>query len=1626
MASASKKSGKNPLAFLTDQEALASLPADIQKHAGPLIKKTISSFNIDDMKKFAESGAQGKMVDSVLKDGFTSIKSVFEDPGLKGVLGAVTGGKGGDLLSQGAGLLGAITGGQGGGDLLSQGANLVGALTGGKGGGDVLGAGLKMVSPHLDKLLPGAGSILGSAGGLLGGLFGGKKRALLSSRPLDKVVSGRRLLIFDWIKKGMDHAGNAINNGLKAVKDVVNKAGDAVVKTVHGAVDVVGKAGAHIANGMDKALGTDMFSKAHGAVHGFVGGAIKDGTSMIVGAATSFVNHHIDAITNHLDNIFDPNKKQREYMNSEEYKDKMRAKALFKTFVDKLELPGNMPKQLTDSIVQWIIGEMKVDPVDKQPFEVNLKAPHQCANPNSAEKCTEGDIQCVVLANKCFLDDERCIRAALESLPTIALEKYAASNNLMFEHSTYGRYIRISAPLCPKRANPTGSRRLFQSHEEQDSSDSAPEPDQDAGDSDDSETEPAPDGGESFLDPDAAFAQQPPLQFGLTAKFWNQPGLVNPVFGKKRSLLNVRNGAKPSKSNGPSSGRRRQLMFFHNFFANVAQHIQKVTQPQVGNIASFANILAKAPPAIDPGQIASTIRRTVFPNAQPACTTTVPSLNYPQLTSTNPALGKRSLLNARGGAKLSKLNDPSGGRRRKLMFAHLIHAIQQSVAKAHPGAPSPSNFPGQQASNLPVNQAAPPVCKATGFAGSSFQTDFLAQFSGNLFVPNTGPWTFYLTSDDGSRLYIDGDNIVDNDGYHGMQEKEGTVILSRGMHTIEVSFFQGGGGAGLTLAWSSAERQKEIIPKEMFLLNSNDVPLSLPKTNGCDLNKNLQVSQIAVYDPFGDNVAVNAACDSSNAYMVTDRLIPYLPAGPGNALTPSSACSLAVDGTLANRDGKGVYQSLHADSDTVTYDLGSDVLIKRIVYYNRKDCCQSMISGATIEVLNANGDVISTQVLNDKLIQTFNFPSSQNTVVLFTRPSYGGEQLALGPGNFKLDEIQVPSSKFASVKVRGNLQVKFFESPDFGGRSTSWLENDVPDLRDQPSGSVMVRERPKDAKNDNQVIAYTQCDYQGDKVVLIPGNYLESQIALPRNSIMSLQVGANVEIQLFSSDNFGGRSSGYLRKNFECLNVNPPDFSRTAVSLQIRKRVQSRKLLSDEERRSELIASIVPHAAQYAFYKPVNGNSQDAKQVMRLAVEVAHHGAHAIVQSHQQHREMLESLAKWVPHQYYLSSLKMDIEKHTATSPIAYMAIDRVHKLLFTKLTEIADTAAEASLNLLDQSVVNMLSAAYTPHTLPAPCFSRELLMSYLPQHLKNAVDTWIEMDKFSWIQEIRVDSVDELLRSATANQVDKYSLSGLTFKFSKYYESSEENNKEWNLIRAIEHRYQKEPAFGGKGDKVSIVLGKTRPTAEDPNLINDCTPIDFSEGEFLISMGVVVIPEGVGGVSSVVTNKRSIPVNCGEKPSTSSELTTDDGVVWITCDVGFDVVGISGKFDTRVMRTMEFQCSPTSQADRVQFLGVYSYSFVTNDFFNGVSGGRGSGYRAGFWAAGPEIGITRQKDKDYSQGWSMRLWTNRVPEPTKVCRVKNRNGCFADFIDSQRCFPVGPVAVDSMVHYFMFRIRTS
>ncbi|WP_075996933.1 galactose oxidase-like domain-containing protein [Salaquimonas pukyongi] len=80
--------------------------------------------------------------------------------------------------------------------------------------------------------------------------------------------------------------------------------------------------------------------------------------------------------------------------------------------------------------------------------------------------------------------------------------------------------------------------------------------------------------------------------------------------------------------------------------------------------------------------------------------------------------------------------------------------------------------------------------------------DFAVRYSGDFHVGSGGQHTFYLTSDDGSRLYIDGELVVDNDGMQAPTLATASVNLDAGTHTIEVRYFEGGGPGAIDLDWS--------------------------------------------------------------------------------------------------------------------------------------------------------------------------------------------------------------------------------------------------------------------------------------------------------------------------------------------------------------------------------------------------------------------------------------------------------------------------------------------------------------------------------------------------------------------------------------------------------------------------------------------------------------------------------------------------------------------------------------------------------------------------------------------------------------------------------------------------------
>jgi hypothetical protein len=71
---------------------------------------------------------------------------------------------------------------------------------------------------------------------------------------------------------------------------------------------------------------------------------------------------------------------------------------------------------------------------------------------------------------------------------------------------------------------------------------------------------------------------------------------------------------------------------------------------------------------------------------------------------------------------------------------------------------------------------------------------FAFEFTGYIKTGRDAVYDFFTASDDGSKLFIDDEEVVDNDGEHGTVEKSGRAALKKGFHKIKVLYFDSGGG----------------------------------------------------------------------------------------------------------------------------------------------------------------------------------------------------------------------------------------------------------------------------------------------------------------------------------------------------------------------------------------------------------------------------------------------------------------------------------------------------------------------------------------------------------------------------------------------------------------------------------------------------------------------------------------------------------------------------------------------------------------------------------------------------------------------------------------------------------------
>lgn len=89
--------------------------------------------------------------------------------------------------------------------------------------------------------------------------------------------------------------------------------------------------------------------------------------------------------------------------------------------------------------------------------------------------------------------------------------------------------------------------------------------------------------------------------------------------------------------------------------------------------------------------------------------------------------------------------------------------------------------------------------------------NFGVRYTGSITIPSAGAYTFYTRSDDGSRLYVNGQLVVNNDGLHGAIEQSGVISLAAGPHVITVDYIEAAGGESLEVSYAGPIITKQVI-----------------------------------------------------------------------------------------------------------------------------------------------------------------------------------------------------------------------------------------------------------------------------------------------------------------------------------------------------------------------------------------------------------------------------------------------------------------------------------------------------------------------------------------------------------------------------------------------------------------------------------------------------------------------------------------------------------------------------------------------------------------------------------------------------------------------------------------------
>ncbi len=171
----------------------------------------------------------------------------------------------------------------------------------------------------------------------------------------------------------------------------------------------------------------------------------------------------------------------------------------------------------------------------------------------------------------------------------------------------------------------------------------------------------------------------------------------------------------------------------------------------------------------------------------------------------------------------------------------------------------------------------------------------------------------------------------------------------------------------------------------------------------------------------------------------------------------------------------------------------------------------------------------------------------QNDYVIFYNDCYQrGVSQTLRPGTYTANDLGSLKYNISSFTISGNLRIRLYLNNEYASGNAITHEASVyclPQSQNDKAASLVieyiqgVQGGGNMGNSDEFATFYTECDFRGNALRLMPGSYSGAKLGLMKKSIASVQVPSSLRVKAYSSENMFG-SSTYLTDDINCLDQN--------------------------------------------------------------------------------------------------------------------------------------------------------------------------------------------------------------------------------------------------------------------------------------------------------------------------------------------------------------------------------------------------------------------------------------------------------------------------------------------------------